>query len=121
MGSEGLLLYELKEGHIAFLLIAAASFGNTLGSMVNYYLGLKGETYLENKKVIKKAPLIKAKVLFNKYGAYSLLLSWMPVVGDPITFIAGVLKYDIKKFILLVSLAKTSRYIFIYLLFLNIF
>ena len=72
-----------------------------LGSMVNYYFGLKGEGYLEEKGVLKRQKIARAKELFNRYGAYSLLLSWMPLIGDPITFIAGILRYDLKKFILL--------------------
>ena len=53
MGSEALLLYDVKEGHNVYLLILVASFGNILGSCLNYYLGLKGEVYLEEKKHLK--------------------------------------------------------------------
>ena len=121
MGSEALLLYDLNAGHTAFMLILFASLGNTLGSGLNYYFGLKGEGYLESKGVVNSKSLNRAREFFDRYGGYSLLISWMPIIGDPITFIAGILRYDLKKFILLVSIAKTGRYLFVYLLFLNIF
>lgn len=84
-----------------------------MGSILNYYLGFKGEEFLEKKRIITKEKVKKYKKMFDKYGGYSLLLSWVPIIGDPITFIAGVLKYDLKKFILLVVLAKFLRYAFL--------
>ncbi|NQY24349.1 MAG: DedA family protein [Campylobacteraceae bacterium] len=118
MGSEALLLYDVKEGHNVYLLILVASFGNILGSCLNYYLGLKGEVYLEEKKYLKKESILKYKKFFDKYGAYSLLLAWLPIIGDPLTFVAGVLKYDFKVFLAAVSLAKALRYILlVYLVF----
>ena len=94
-------------------MIFVATFGNSLGSVVNYYFGFKGEEYLIEKKLLKQKSINKAAKYFDKYGGYSLLLSWVPLIGDPITFIAGVLKYNVKKFILLVVIAKASRYILI--------
>jgi len=118
MGSEALLLYDVKEGNNVYILVFVASFGNILGSCLNYYLGLKGEAYLEEKKYLEKKSIVKYKIFFDKYGAYSLLLSWVPIIGDPLTFVAGVLKYDFKIFLLLVSLAKSLRYILlVYLVF----
>lgn len=117
LGSEALFVYNLKEGYNLYYLLLFASVGNILGSVINYYLGLKGEEYLENKGYLKKEKLEKYKVFFRKYGAYSLLLSWAPIIGDPLTFIAGVLKYDWKKFLLLVSIAKFGRYLFLVFLF----
>lgn len=110
LGSEALLIYDIKEGYNLSLLLFFASFGNVLGSLINYYMGLKGESFLEKKKYLNKNSIEKYKKFFDKYGAFSLLLSWMPFIGDPITFIAGVLKYDIKKFIIIVSIAKFLRY-----------
>lgn len=115
LGSEALFLLDLSNQLSPFLLLLFASFGNILGSIINYYLGLKGEEFLEKKNLITKEKLFKTKTFFDKYGGYSLLLAWVPVIGDPLTFIAGVLKYDIKKFIILVSISKFSRYLFIYL------
>lgn len=121
MGSEALLVYNLNEKYNIFLLLLFATFGNVLGSCVNYYLGFKGEEYLERKNLLKKEKIQKYKNLYGKYGAYSLLMSWAPIIGDPLTFIAGVLKYSFKKFLLLVFLAKFFRYLFIVLVFIYSF
>lgn len=115
MGSEALFAYDLAQNYDAILLIGAATFGNSLGSVVNYYLAIQGESFLEEKKIIKKAQLEKAQKYFTKFGGFALLFAWVPIIGDPITFIAGILRYDIKKFIILVTISKFSRYFFIYL------
>ena len=115
MGSEAVLLYDLSLDLNIVLLFIVATFGNSLGSLVNYILGLKGEEYLLRKKYIDEKKFLKAKYYFDKYGGYSLLFSWLPIIGDPITFIAGVTKYDIKRFIILVIIAKGVRYLFIIL------
>ena len=113
LGSEALFLYNLTINSNIYLLFIFATFGNSLGSIVNYWIGLKGEEYLIEKKVLSEKNILTSKKYFDKYGGYSLLLSWVPIIGDPITFIAGVLKYNIKKFILLVILAKGGRYLFL--------
>ena len=111
LGSEALLIYDITQGHNIYLLLFFATFGNSLGSVVNYFLGLKGEEYLINKKLLNEKYIIKAKTYFDKYGAWSILFSWLPIIGDPITFVAGILKYDFKKFLILVVVAKFSRYL----------
>jgi membrane protein YqaA with SNARE-associated domain len=113
LGSEALLIYDIKEGYNIYLLVLVATIGNSLGSLLNYFLGLKGEEYLVEKKLLNEKMIIKSKAYFDKYGSVCLLFSWLPIVGDPITFVAGILKYDLKKFIVLVVIAKLSRYLFI--------
>jgi membrane protein YqaA with SNARE-associated domain len=113
LGSEALLIYDIKEGYNIYLLVVVATVGNSLGSLLNYFLGLKGEEYLVEKKLINEKMILKSKSYFDKYGSISLLFSWLPIIGDPITFVAGILKYDLKKFIVLVFIAKLSRYLFI--------
>ena len=110
LGSEGLLLYDISQGHTIILLWIFATLGNTLGSMLNYWLGLKGEVYLESKGHLSKEKMAKARSFFAKYGGWSLLLSWSPIIGDPLTFIAGVLRYNFKYFTLIVFVAKGLRY-----------
>jgi membrane protein YqaA with SNARE-associated domain len=116
MGSEALLIYNIKEGFNIYLLLFFATAGNTLGSVVNYYMALKGEDYLLKKRLISEKYILKGKVYFDKYGAWSILLSWLPIIGDTITFVAGILKYDFKKFLILVIIAKFSRYLFLVLI-----
>ena len=116
LGSEALLIYDIKEGYNLYLLLLFATIGNSLGSVINYFLGLKGEEYLIKKSLLKEEYIIKSKNYFDKYGAFSILFSWLPIVGDPITFVAGILKYDFKKFLILVIVAKFSRYLFLALI-----
>ncbi|MDZ7818796.1 MAG: YqaA family protein [Aliarcobacter sp.] len=113
LGSEALLIYDIKEGYNIYLLVLVATLGNSLGSLLNYFLGLKGEEYLVRKKLLNEKMIIKSKAYFDKYGSVCLLFSWLPIIGDPITFVAGILKYDLKRFIILVVIAKLSRYLFI--------
>ena len=113
LGSEALLIYDIKEGYNIYLLVLVATIGNSLGSLLNYFLGLKGEEYLVEKKLLNEKMILKSKAYFDKYGSVCLLFSWLPIIGDPITFVAGILKYDLKKFIILVVIAKLSRYLFI--------
>ena len=115
LGSEALLIYDITQGYNIYLLLLFATLGNSLGSVVNYFLGLKGEEYLINKNLLNEKYILKAKNYFDKYGAWSILFSWLPIIGDPITFVAGVLKYDFKKFLILVVVAKFSRYLFLVL------
>jgi len=110
LGSEALLLYDISQNHSLILLWIFATVGNTLGSMVNYWLGLKGETYLEEKGHLSGKKMEKARGFFDTYGGWTLLLSWVPIIGDPLTFIAGVLRYNFKWFTLIVAVAKGSRY-----------
>ncbi|MDY0403502.1 YqaA family protein [Sulfurovum sp.] len=110
MGSEALLIYDIHEGYVVWLLWLIASVGNTLGSLVNYWLGLKGEAYLEKRGYLSKEKMARASRSFGKYGGWTLLLSWMPIIGDPLTFIAGVLRYELKWFVAIVAAAKPARY-----------
>jgi len=110
LGSEALYVYDISQKHSLLLLWLFATVGNTLGSMVNYWLGLKGETYLERKGHVSVEKMQKARGFFAKYGGWTLLLSWAPIIGDPLTFIAGVLRYNFKYFALIVFVAKGLRY-----------
>ena len=110
MGSEAVLLYDISLGHAVLLLWFVATVGNTLGSLLNYWLGLKGESFLEKRGYLSGEKMQKAHSRFEKWGVWVLLLSWMPIIGDPLTFIAGVLRYDIRQFIMIVALAKGVRY-----------
>ena len=106
-----MLLTNLFEKNI---LLIVASFGNILGSIFNWYLGKK-ITIFQDRKWFPVSPkqLNKSQKYFQKYGLWSLLLAWVPVIGDPLTLLAGVLKVRFSIFFLLVSISKISRYIFI--------
>lgn len=116
-GSEALLLYYKSEGFNTLLLLCFATAGNTLGSVVNYFLGKYASAWAISKNYISQRSISKGEQYFDKYGVFALLLAWTPIIGDPITFVAGILRYNFWKFLLLVFIAKLFRYIFLLYLF----
>jgi membrane protein YqaA with SNARE-associated domain len=60
---------------------------------------------------VKPDMLKRAEGYYHKYGKWSLLLSWVPIIGDPLTIVAGVLREKLSIFILFVAIAKTGRYL----------
>ena len=121
--SEAVLMTLLVQGHSSpFYLILVATVGNVLGSCVNWWLGLKIEHFKDKKWFpVSEQRLVQAQQIYHKYGFYSLLLSWTPVVGDPITLIAGLMKENFWRFLLIVTIAKGGRYLTLYALYLGIF
>lgn len=119
-GSEALFLYLLSEHLNPLLLLTVATLGNTLGAFVNYMLGKYATNFALRKNYMKAKHLQKASSIFEKYGAWSLLFSWLPIIGDPLTFVAGIVRYTWWKFVIIVGFAKLARYIFVYLGFLAI-
>ncbi|GIR65433.1 MAG: membrane protein [Pelagibacteraceae bacterium] len=106
-----MLLTNLFEKNI---LLIIASSGNILGSIFNWYLGKKITIFQDRKWFpVSQEQLNKSQKYFQKYGLWSLLLAWVPVIGDPLTLLAGVLKVRFSIFFILVSISKISRYIFI--------
>ena len=103
-------------------LIFFASVGNILGSILNWSMGYY-LTNLKDKKwfPINRLHLTRASSWFLKYGKWTLFLSWVPIIGDPLTIIAGIFRVPIHTFILIVSFAKTMRYVFISLVVTNVF
>lgn len=111
--SEAVLFGMLVSEHYPWwLLIAVASLGNILGSVVNWFLG-RFFSHFEDRRwfPVKRAQMARAQGWYHRYGRWTLLLSWMPVIGDPLTVVAGVLREPLPVFILLVTLAKTGRYL----------
>ena len=104
----------LTDSFDKYLLLVVASFGNIFGSSVNWYLGKKILIFKDKKWFpVNEKQIAKSEMYFKKYGIWSLLLSWVPIIGDPLTVIAGVLRVNFFTFLLLVSISKTSRYIFL--------
>ena len=104
----------LTESFDKYLLLVVASFGNIFGSSVNWYLGKKILIFKDKKWFpVNEKQIAKSEMYFKKYGIWSLLLAWVPIIGDPLTVIAGILRVNFFTFLLLVSVSKTSRYIFL--------
>ena len=113
--SEALLAYQVLIAPDAVIkLVAVATLGNVLGATFNWWLGRLTENFRAKKWFpANEEQLRKAERLYRKYGRYSLLLSWVPIIGDPITIVAGVLREPMLSFVLLVTVAKIARYVFV--------
>ena len=96
-------------------LLVSASLGNILGAVCNWALGFYLLQYINKRWFpFTHKQIEKASLWFKKFGLLSLLFAWVPIVGDPLTFAAGVLKVRFSFFLLLVSLGKIGRYFFLY-------
>ncbi len=110
--SEVILFALLQQGGHPVALVIVATLGNTLGAVVNWLLG----RYLLHFKdrrwfYFNSAQIEKAQRWFQRYGFWSLLLAWMPVGGDALTLIAGIMKVRLWLFLLLVGTGKALRYV----------
>ena len=112
----GLAALILASPASVILLVATASLGNVLGSVVNWYLGLGINRFAGKKWFPANAQLSRATSWYSRYGRWSLLLSWAPIIGDPLTVVAGIMREPLLRFLLIVGIAKTSRYIVVALL-----
>lgn len=105
------------ERHPVWALVAVASAGNIAGSMVNWVLGrfiarFEGRRWFP----VSREQVARAERWYRRWGKWSLLLSWAPVIGDPLTVVAGVLREPLPAFVVLVTLAKLGRYVAVALL-----
>ncbi|MCQ2030362.1 DedA family protein [Stutzerimonas zhaodongensis] len=111
--SEAVLVGLLLHGaYSPAVLLFLATLGNVLGSLVNWLLGRSVER-LRHKRwfPVSDQQLERAQRRYHRYGRWSLLLSWVPIIGDPLTVIAGTLREPLWSFLLLVTLAKGARYL----------
>ena len=102
----------LTETYPVALLVSVASVGNVMGSLINWALGRGIERFRERSWFpASPATLDRASKWYLRYGRWSLLASWVPVIGDPLTVVAGVLREPVWSFLLLVTVAKLGRYL----------
>ena len=111
--SETLLAYQISQNpNSAVTLLCIATFGNVLGALVNWILGRfasKAGRWFQ----MKEERLSRAKDFYFKYGRYTLLSRWVPIVGDPITIVAGIMRERLLTFLVLVTIGKLARYLFV--------
>ena len=95
-----------------FILLLAASVGNILGSSLNWFLGIYSRKF-ESKKwfPFNQNQIKRSSKWFLKYGKWSLLFAWLPIVGDPLTFGAGAMRTRFLDFLILVAIGKVGRYL----------
>ncbi|MEI8605226.1 YqaA family protein [Pseudoalteromonas sp. B160] len=103
-----------KGEYLLWLLWLSATVGNVLGSCVNYWLGTQVIRFKDRKWFpVSQASIYKAAERFEKYGVYSLLLAWLPIIGDPLTVVGGIFKVRWWTFLWLVTLGKGARYLLV--------
>jgi membrane protein YqaA with SNARE-associated domain len=99
------------------LLLIVASLGNVLGSVVNWVLGFYSRNFTTKKWFpFKDKQIENSSKWFSKFGKWSLLFAWVPIIGDPLTLVAGLLRVKFLEFLILVALGKIGRYLLIYYL-----
>lgn len=111
--SEAVLVALLINGEQSVTgLVLAAGIGNVLGSVTNWWLG-RGILHFQHKRwfPIKPETLQRPQAWYRRYGKWTLLLSWAPVIGDPLTVVAGVMREPLPVFLLFVTVAKFGRYL----------
>lgn len=110
--SEIFLYALIQKGEPSWLLVIVATLGNTLGSVVNWYLG-KYLLHFKHRRwfYFKDRQIEKMQYWFQRYGQWSLLFAWLPVGGDALTLIAGIMKVRMVNFLILVGVGKSLRYI----------
>ncbi len=99
------------------LLLIIASLGNVLGSVVNWILGFYSRKLSKKKWFpFKDEQIERSSKWFNKFGRWSLLFAWVPIIGDPLTLAAGLLRVKFIEFLILVTIGKVSRYLAVFYL-----
>jgi len=110
--SEVAFLLALENGMTIPHAMVSASSGNILAIIVNYLLGYwlyeKTKTKLNSSKIGKKS-----LACGSKYGYFALAFSWLPVIGDPLTLVAGVVRLNFVLFIVIAGLLRIARYYFL--------
>ena len=112
LGSEWLLGVLLLNGFDPTITVLVATLGNSFGALTTYAIGLWGGPYLIQRLLrISPKSQRRAELHFNRYGSWALLFSWLPLIGDPLCLVGGLLRTGLWRFILLVSVGKFVRYL----------
>ncbi|MFG6565570.1 YqaA family protein [Sulfitobacter sp. 1A13421] len=116
--SEAVLLGLMWSGaHATALLWLVATLGNVLGSLLNWWLGRYLSHFADHRWFPFSAKqMARASGWYRRWGYWSLLASWVPIIGDPLTLAAGMLREPLWRFLLIVSLAKGGRYLVLILI-----
>jgi membrane protein YqaA with SNARE-associated domain len=111
LGSEWLLVALILQAHNVENVVAVATLGNYLGACTTYGIGVWGSTFIMEKILrIDQNQVERATRLYQKYGSWSILLSWVPVIGDPLCLVGGSLRLNFIHFSLLAFSGKLARY-----------
>lgn len=111
IGSEWLLAVLILQGHSPIIVVIIAGCGNVLGASTTYLIGRYGSEMVTQRLLrIDAEQLQRATRLYHRYGVWSLLLSWVPIIGDPLCLLAGIFNVGFSRFSLPVIIGKFSRY-----------
>lgn len=112
--SEVVLFTMARQGYDTVALLAVATCGNTLGAVVNWLLGIY-LLHFKNRRwfYFSDEQITRAQRWYQKYGKWSLLMAWLPIGGDALTLIGGIMKVRLWQFIILVGIGKFLRYWFV--------
>ncbi|MBI5589879.1 MAG: DedA family protein [Deltaproteobacteria bacterium] len=111
LGSEWLLVAMVIKGFDPVLSVSTATAGNTLGACTTYGIGAYGSAWVIRKLLrFDELSRKRAEMFYAKFGAWSLLFSWLPIVGDPLCLAGGLLRIHFGVFLLLVFVGKLIRY-----------
>lgn len=111
LGSEWLLVALIAKGLPVSTLVTTATAGNVLGACTTYAIGVWGSSLLINKALRPDPKNIeRAMTVYERYGSWSLLFSWLPIIGDALCLAAGLLKLNFPRFACLVTVGKLGRY-----------
>lgn len=111
LGSEWLLVMMIVDGYDPISAVATATVGNYLGAVVTYLIGIYGGRWLIEKAMrVSPQQQERARHYYCRYGVFSLFFSWLPIVGDPLCLVGGMLRVNFGLFTLLVASGKLVRY-----------
>ncbi|ACL04398.1 SNARE associated Golgi protein [Desulfatibacillum aliphaticivorans] len=114
LGSEAAVIAMAASGFDPAMVFIIATTGNSLGALVNYYAGRWGRNFILKKYVDNESqPLERAEKVFARWGTPALFFAWAPIVGDPLTVVAGILRVNIVAFTFWAALGKGARYFLI--------
>ncbi len=110
--SEAAMVALQLAGHDPVALVVAASLGNTAGAVVNWLLGRGVERFRGRKWFpASERQVARAQGWYQRWGRWSLLMSWLPIAGDALTVVAGIMREPLWSFLILVAIGKTARYV----------
>lgn len=110
IGSEWLLALMLTQQYQPATVVLVAGVGNTLGAVTTYLVGRYGSGPVLRMFRIDERQQARAEAWYRRYGSVSLLASWLPVVGDPLCLVGGILRVNALHFTVLVAIGKLARY-----------
>lgn len=114
LGSEVFVIMMIATGFNPVIIFITATAGNSAGAVLNYYTGKFGTDFILSKYLnVSPNKKIKAESLFQKWGSPILFFAWLPIIGDPLTFVAGIFHTKLQTFLFWVITGKAFRYGFI--------